>query len=73
MSAAGIWCPARRRASLRTRGAAQNSVDEFGRQLDDYMSKVGIVITNADSTIGHVGDHIKGLTEVTTSARCPKT
>ncbi len=51
-------------SQLENTDAAQNSVDEFGRQLDDYMSKVGIVITNADSTIGHVGDHIKGLTQV---------
>ena len=51
-------------SQLENSDAAQASVDEFGKQLDDYMSKVGIVITNADSTIGHVGDHIKGLTQV---------
>ena len=44
------------------------SVDDFGQALGDYMKQVGIVLTNADGAIGHVGENIKGLDQAASVA-----
>ena len=61
----GHLVAAKQVSQIESSADAAASVDAFGAQLDQFMAAAGLKLTNLDSAIGHVGEGITGLTQVT--------